>query len=422
MSFTHLQLPPAVLKAVQEQGYSMPTAIQEKTIPLLLSGKDVIGHSQTGSGKTAAFGLPLVSLISRGKGVQGLILTPTRELCVQVSEALAAFGKHQGLKVLSVYGGVGLGSQLNNFRFADIVVATPGRLLDLIERGCKLSGVRYLVLDEADRMLDMGFIDDVEKIIRHTPKHRQTVLFSATISSRLRVIVQRHMNNPVPVQAETCVDTRLLTETAYMVSQQDKISLLVHLLKAHNSGISLVFCGMRHQCDKVARQLRSQKLDAIPIHGGLSQSKRLHTIAMLHKRGHGILVATDVASRGLHIENISHVYNFELPQVADDYVHRIGRTARAGAKGDAITLVTPQTLRDFKNMCRELNRDIKSSPLPTFEKVVLPTGPMHERSSPDRRFQRSDRHGERPRQSRSGQSENRSPRPGGKPFWKRGRR
>ncbi|MBS3125635.1 DEAD/DEAH box helicase [Candidatus Woesearchaeota archaeon] len=409
MSFSHLQLPPLVLKAVQEQGYSMPTAIQEKAIPLLLAGKDVIGHSQTGSGKTAAFGLPLVSLLTRGKGVQGLILTPTRELCIQVSEALAAFGKHMGLKILAVYGGVGLGAQLNGFRFADIIVATPGRLLDLIERGCKLTNVRYLVLDEADRMLDMGFIDDVEKIIRHTPKHRQTVLFSATLSSKLRAIVQRHMNNPIPIQTETRVDTSLLIETAYMVQQPEKFSLLVHFLKAHNSGISLIFCATRHQCDKIARQLRSQKLDAIPIHGGLSQSKRMHTISMLHKRGFGILVATDVASRGLHIENISHVYNYELPQAPDDYVHRIGRTARAGAKGDAIIFVTPQDLREFKSMARVLNRDIKSTPLPQFEKVIVPTAPMHERTSPDRKFQR---HG----QNRPGG------RPGGKPFWKRGRR
>lgn len=382
----------------------MPTAIQEKTIPLILSGKDVIGQSQTGSGKTAAFGLPLVSRITRGQGVQGLILTPTRELCIQVSQALSGFAKYASLRVIPVYGGVGIGNQLNGFRSADIIVATPGRLLDLIERGCKLSAVRYVVLDEADRMLDMGFIDDVEKILRHTPKHRQTVLFSATLSSKLRQLVHRYMNSPVAVQTETKVDASLLSEKAYMVQPQDKFSLLTHFLKHETSGIALVFCATRHNCDRVARNLRFQKIDAIAIHGGLSQSKRSHTIGLLHKRGTGILIATDVASRGLHIENISHVYNYELPQTSDDYVHRIGRTARAGAKGDAITFVTPQDLREFKNFMRELNRDVKSAPLPQFEKIILPQGPQHERTSPERRFQR---HGQRP---------------GGKPFWKRGRR
>jgi len=380
MQFSDFKLPAPLLKAIHDQGYHAPTPIQEKAIPLILSGKDIIGHSETGSGKTAAFGLPMLSKLTHGQGVQALILTPTRELCVQVSEALNGFAKYLSVKTVPVYGGVGIGQQINALRTADVVVATPGRLLDLIERGLKLSSVRYLVLDEADRMLDMGFIDDVERILRHTPKHRQTLLFSATLSPRLRSLVHRYMNSPVSVQAKTHVDTSLLVERAYLVQAQDKFSLLVHCLKHETPGIALVFCATRRSCDKVGKNLRAQKIDATEIHGGLSQSKRIHTITTLHKRGLGILVATDVASRGLHIDNISHVYNYELPQTSDDYVHRIGRTARAGAKGNAVTFVTPQDARDFKLIMRDIGREIKSAPLPAFEKVTIIAGPSHERS------------------------------------------
>jgi ATP-dependent RNA helicase DeaD len=380
MTFSSFNLPAQILKAIHEQGYSNPTPIQEKAIPLILSGKDIIGHSETGSGKTAAFGLPMLSKLNPGQGVQALILTPTRELCVQVCDALKGFAKYLPARIVPVFGGVGIGQQISAVRTADIIVATPGRLLDLIQRGLKLSLVRYLVLDEADRMLDMGFVDDVEKILKHTPKHRQTLLFSATLSPRLRSLVHRYMNTPVSVETKTQVDTKLLTEKAFAVSQQEKFSLLVHCLKHETPGIAIVFCKTRRSCDKIAKNLRAQRIDAIPIHGGLSQSNRIHTITTLHKRGLGILVATDVASRGLHISNISHVYNYELPQTSDDYVHRIGRTARAGAKGDAVTFVTPQDVRDFRTIMRDIGREIKAAPLPKFEAVALLAGPAHERS------------------------------------------
>ncbi|VVB80854.1 putative ATP-dependent RNA helicase [uncultured archaeon] len=383
MPFSHFNLPTPIVKAIQDQGYTHPTAIQEKAIPLILSGKDIIGHSETGSGKTAAFGLPMLNMLSKCKGVNALILTPTRELCVQVSEALAGFAKYLPVKVVPVFGGVGIGQQINASRTADVIVATPGRLLDLMARGLNLGAVRYLVLDEADRMLDMGFIKDVEKILSHTPKQRQTLLFSATSSPRLRSLVNRYMNSPVSVQAKTHVDPSLLIERAYMVQIQEKFSLLVHCLKHETSGIALIFCKTRRNCDKLAKSLRAQKISATEIHGGLSQSKRIQTITNLHKRGIGILVATDVASRGLHIDNISHVYNYDLPQTPDDYVHRIGRTARAGAKGNAVTFVTPQDARDFKLIMRDIERVIKPAPLPTFEKIAMPS-PTQEPSSPSR--------------------------------------
>ncbi len=380
MPFSSFHLPAPVAKAIHDLGYKAPTAIQQQAIPLLIAGKDVIGQSETGSGKTAAFGLPLLRMLSPGKGIQGLILTPTRELCVQVSDSLKGFAKYLQAKIVPVFGGVGIGEQLHALRSADIVVATPGRLLDVMGRGVRLSSVRYLVLDEADRMLDMGFIDDVEKIIRETPKQRQTVLFSATLSSKLRSLVNRHMNSPASVQTKTQVDTSLLSETGYVVQPQDKFSLLVHFLKHETSGIVLVFCATRRSCDKIAKNLRVQKIPAIEIHGGLSQSKRMQTIATLHKRGVGVLVATDVASRGLHINNISHVYNYDLPQTPDDYVHRIGRTARAGAKGKAITFVTSHESKEFGFILRTLRHDVSPSPLPVFEKVAFATGSTHDHS------------------------------------------
>jgi superfamily II DNA/RNA helicase len=380
MHFTdfHLQVP--ILKAIEEQGYSAPTQIQEKAIPLVNNGQDIIGHSETGSGKTAAFGLPILNELSHGNGITALVLTPTRELCLQVCEALNGFGKYMHLRIVPVFGGVGIAPQLKALRTADVVVATPGRLLDVMGQGVRLNAVRYLVLDEADRMLDMGFINDVEKIIRFTPRQRQTLLFSATVSQRLRSLVNNYMRSPVPVQGKTRVDTHLLAECAYTVQAQDKLSLLAHLLNNETTGIALVFCKTRRNCDRVSKSLRAQRIDATPIHGGLSQGRRTETIANLHKRGMGILIATDVASRGLHIDNISHVYNYDLPQTADDYVHRIGRTARAGAKGNAVTFVTPQDNHDFQILLRGLKRKIAPATLPAFEKIAMVTGPSHGRS------------------------------------------
>lgn len=372
MPFSALHLPAPILKAVHDLGYTAPTQIQAQTIPLILSGKDVIGQSQTGSGKTAAFGLPMLTKLSPGRGLQGLILTPTRELCIQVSDALRGFAKNLQFRITPVFGGVGLGPQINASRTADIIVATPGRLLDLMGRGLRLSHVTYLVLDEADRMLDMGFIDDVERIIQQIPKQRQTVLFSATLSPRLKSLVHKHMRSPAMVQTALRVDKGLLTERAYNVQPQDKLSLLVHCLKHETPGVAIVFCRTRHGCDKVAKRLRAQRIDATAIHGGLAQNKRTRAIESLHQNKLGVLVATDVASRGLHIENISHVYNFDIPGTPDDYVHRIGRTARAGAKGDAVTFVSPQEANDFRGILRAVNREVPFTPLPMFEKIALP--------------------------------------------------
>lgn len=397
MTFAALNLPPQLVKAVQELGFTKPTDIQAQAIPLVLAGKDIIGQSQTGSGKTGAFGLPILAKIGSGRGLQALVLTPTRELCMQVSDSLRDFSKFAHIKVVPIFGGVGIMPQIQASKSAEVLVATPGRLLDLLERGLRLGNVKYLVLDEADRMLDMGFIDDVERIIRQIPKQRQTLLFSATLAPKLQNLVHRYMNSPVMIKTKIQVDASLLVERAYQVEQNDKFSLLMHLLKNEKAGIAIIFCRTRHGCDRVAKRLRASGVDATAIHGGLAQNKRTKAIENLHHRGLGVLVATDVASRGLHIDNISHVYNYDIPGTPDDYVHRIGRTARAGASGDAVTFVASNEVRDFKDILNIVKRKVEFTPLPEFERLAMPRmhvgqpfrGPGSHREPQERPFQRS---------------------------------
>lgn len=379
MLFEELQIREQILKAINEKGFKSATEIQAQCIPLIREKKDVIGQSMTGSGKTAAFGIPMLETVIPGNGIQGLILTPTRELCVQVRDALSVFAKYMSLRIINVYGGVGIGQQLQAAKSADIIVATPGRLLDVLKRGVSISTVKLLVLDEADRMLDMGFIDDVERILRFTPQTRQTLLFSATIAPKLQGLVKRYMRNPVSVKVKLHVDKSFLTEKYYDLTREEKFSFLVHLLKHETAGIALVFCGTRRMVDIVARNLRAQQIDATPIHGGLSQSHRMHAINTLHKRGIGVLVATDVASRGLHIDNISHVYNYDPPQTSDDYVHRIGRTARAGTKGEAISFITKNEYGQLNIIMRDTGHQILRVQKPEFERVGLLLAEKHKR-------------------------------------------
>jgi len=376
MSFDSFNLPPPVARAVKDLGFDNPTTIQEKSIPLILEGKDVVGQAETGSGKTAAFGLPTIGRI-HGSGIQMLILTPTRELCNQVMQSLSRFSSHLQIRLAAVYGGVGMNPQIHAMRTAQVVVACPGRLLDLVGQGfVDLRHLKFLVIDEADRMFDMGFIRDVEKIIRLTPSNRQTMLFSATMPPQVRSIVRQHMRSPIFVETQTHVDRAKLRECAYEVSQEDKFSLLVHLLKHETPGIALVFCGTRRIVDKVAKALRKQDIDAIPIHGGLTQSQRDHAIKMIHKKGTSVLVATDIAARGLHIPDISHVYNYDLPNVPEDYTHRIGRTARAGAQGDAVTLLTHRD-KDLLRPIIKLGHIVSRRQMPQFEKVVMQVKDAH---------------------------------------------
>jgi ATP-dependent RNA helicase DeaD len=352
MKFEQLNLRPELLRAIKELEFEDTMEIQSKCIPVVLSGKDVVGQSQTGSGKTAAFGLPILNNILVGKGVQAIILTPTRELCVQVHDTMKNMGKYTGLKMASVYGGVSIEPQIDAVRKSDIVIGTPGRVLDLLDRRTlNLTNIRYFVLDEADRMLEMGFIDDILKILDYTPRNRQSLMFSATMPTQIKKIIQRYFKNPIYIKGQTQVDTKLLKQVYYNIKPEEKFSLLVHLLKK-NQGVSMIFCATREEVDIVTFNLERQNIKVMAIHGGLTQNKRLQVVEMLKKEHISVLVATDVAARGLDIRNVTHIYNYDVPKSPEEYIHRIGRTARAGESGEAITLLA---YRDYDNFNRVLS-------------------------------------------------------------------
>lgn len=357
MKFEELNLKLELHKAVQRMGFTEATEIQAKCIPVVLSGKDLVGQSQTGSGKTAAFGLPILNSIETGQGIQAIILTPTRELCVQVHDIMRQMAQFMKIRIASVYGGVSINPQIDELKRAEIVVGTPGRVMDHLERRTMdLRKVRYFVLDEADRMLEMGFIDDIKRILRSVPKDRQSLMFSATMPSEIKRIVQHDFKNPVFITGQKHVDTKLLKQIYYNLNPNEKFAVLVHLLK-EKQGVALVFCATRREVDLVTDNLKKQGINAVAIHGGLTQSKRLNVVDMIKNEKVKTLVATDVAARGLDIRNITHVFNYDLPKTPEEYTHRIGRTARMGDEGEAITLLTHA---DYDNFSRILaNRRIK---------------------------------------------------------------
>lgn len=355
-----------LLTDIKKLGFDTPTQIQGKSIPHIIAGKDVIGESATGSGKTLAFGCGIIEKVIPGKGLQALILTPTRELTEQVKGSLRELSVQKHLKIISVYGGVSIGPQIHGLLTADVVVATPGRLLDHLERRTiNTSKIKLLVLDEADRMFDMGFIDDVEKIIKTCPAKRQTLFFSATISSRVKKLADKHMINPTNVSATKMVDPSKLKQVYYDIPKNLKLSLILHLLRQETSSLVMVFCNTRRTVDFVVKNLKTNKIDAISIHGGLTQNRRTKTIELFNKGKVRVLVCTDVAARGLHIENVSHIYNYELPKEPNDYIHRIGRTARVGKEGKVINLLSDYDHDSFSRILAEY-RDF------TIEKIERP--------------------------------------------------
>jgi len=384
MLFEELPLRPELHKAVVQLGFKEPTEIQEKCIPIILSGKDIVGQSQTGSGKTAAFSLPILNYVSSGNGVQALILTPTRELCVQVYNTMKDLGRYMRVRFASVYGGVSMGPQVDELRRADIVVGTPGRVLDHINRrSIDLSRVRFFVLDEADKMLEMGFVDDVTKILKYTQRDRQSLMFSATMPTQIKRIVEHYFNHPVYISGQRHVDTKLLRQVYYNIDPNQKFPLLVHLLKKKSDGVAIIFCATRHEVDLVNTNLAKQGINAVAIHGGLSQNRRLHVVEMIRKDNVKVLVATDVAARGLDLRNITHVYNYDLPKSAEEYTHRVGRTARAGDSGDAITLLTHADYGRFSTILGDRSIKIIKEPLPNFEMVRFErTRPHDDRRGP----------------------------------------
>ena len=347
MSFTTLGLSAPILKAIKDQGYTKPTPIQKQAIPVILSKKDILAGAQTGTGKTAGFTLPLLELLSRDKSstkkrVRALILTPTRELAAQVGESVSLYGKYLPFTSTIIYGGVSINPQLVALRRGvDIVIATPGRLLDhLSQKSIDLKDVEFLVLDEADRMLDMGFINDIKKVLAVLPKNKQTLLFSATYSDEIKKLSDRLLNSPVLIEVERPNKTaQTIKQVVYPVDKERKRELLVHLINEGKWQQVLVFTRTKHGANKLSAQLEKDGISSSAIHGNKSQNARMKALQEFKDGDIRVLVATDIAARGIDIDQLPHVINFELPNVPEDYVHRIGRTGRAGSTGDAISLV-----------------------------------------------------------------------------------
>jgi len=368
--FKKLNLSGGLLDAIRHEGFQNPSEIQEKTIPLVLAGRDVIGSSATGSGKTLAFAAGIIDRITIGEGIQALVLTPTRELAEQVGQTINKFSNKKRIRVTQVYGGVSMDAQIRNLRQADIVVGTPGRLLDhLKRRTINLSRIKFLVLDEADRMLDMGFVRDVENIIKSCPSNKQMMLFTATLSKDLEYISRKYMKNPVHIEAGEKVDPSKLYQIYYDVYHETKLSLLVHLLKQEKNGVVMIFCNTRRNTDKLTRNLCFNGLQAESLHGGHSQNKRSNVLQSFHLRNNLILVCTDVAARGLDIKDVSHIYNYDIPKTGEEYIHRIGRTARAGKNGIAISFVSSGDHTEFRQIIRKVGSNIEKQTIPEFEKL-----------------------------------------------------
>jgi len=376
MSFSKLGLSKPILKAIEEQGYSEPTPIQKQAIPIILSKQDVLAGAQTGTGKTAGFTLPLLERLSehaqsKGKSpVRALILTPTRELATQVHESVREYGKYLPYKSTVVFGGVGINPQIANFRRGvDIVVATPGRLLDHIGRKTiNLSKVEFLVLDEADRMLDMGFIHDIKKILALLPKKRQNLLFSATFSDDIKRLADSLLNSPKLIEvARRNTASELVEQLIHPVDKAKKRALLSYLIKKGDWKQVLVFTRTKHGANKLSGQLEKDGISSAAIHGNKSQGARTKALANFKAGNIKVLVATDIAARGIDIDQLPHVVNFELPNISEDYVHRIGRTGRAGSEGEAVSLVCVDELQYLKDIEKLIKRKIPQERVEGFE-------------------------------------------------------
>lgn len=364
MSFQNYAIDPRCLRVLQGQRINEPTPVQAKAIPPALEGRDVVAVAQTGTGKTLAFGLPaLTQLANTGKGRNRmLVLTPTRELAIQVHSVLQILGKQMNLSSVAVYGGVGIQPQAQALRKGvDIVVACPGRLLDHINRGnANFNDLSMLVLDEADRMLDMGFLPDIKRILNVLPQKRQTMMFSATFPKEIAKLAQEFQHDPVRIEVtRSATPADAVRQNVYTVAQNDKMNLLTKLLKEGRVDSALVFLRTKYRTERIAKQLHQTGFKAQAIHGGRTQGQRQRALDGFRKGRYSILVATDVAARGLDISGITHVFNFDIPNSSDDYIHRIGRTARANADGDAITFVTPEDHEALGVIERTLGRNLR---------------------------------------------------------------
>ncbi len=382
MDFSDLGLSPEVLKAVDESGYQTPTPIQEKAIPYVLMGRDILGCAQTGTGKTASFTLPMIDILASGRArarmPRSLIIEPTRELAAQVSENFERYGKFNRLSMALLIGGSSFVDQEKALdRGVDVLIATPGRLLDLFERGkILLADVKVLVIDEADRMLDMGFIPDVERIVGLLPKIRQTLFFSATMPPEIRKLADAFLMNPKEISVSPPASTaETVTQAMVRVGPKDKRKALRALLSQDEIRSALIFCNRKRDVDLVNRSLKRHGFDVDCLHGDMVQSKRMETLEGFKKGVVKLLVCSDVAARGLDISDVSHVFNFDVPTHAEDYVHRIGRTGRAGRSGKAFTLVTPEENRSLAAIKRLIGKPIPEIELDGMEAAIVTTEP-----------------------------------------------
>lgn len=387
MSFNDLQLIEPLLRALGEEGYVQPTPIQEQAIPIVLNRRDLLGCAQTGTGKTAAFALPLLQLMhqtgpqraeGQRKAIRALVLTPTRELAIQIDESFKAYGRHLGLQHMVIFGGVSQYHQVNTLRKGvDILVATPGRLLDLMnQRHVSLQDIEYFVLDEADRMLDMGFVQDVKRIIARLPQKRQTLFFSATMPPEIQQLANILLHQPMRVEVTPVSSTaETIQQFLYFTEKQNKSSLLVHLLNDPAIPTALVFSRTKHGADKVARILNKAGIRAEAIHGNKTQNARQNALSNFKSRKTRVLVATDIAARGIDIDELTHVINYDLPDVPETYVHRIGRTGRAGANGVAFSFCDYEekiALRDIERLIKKSIEVVKGHP---FDVPLMHTPP-----------------------------------------------
>ena len=390
MLFKDLNIIEPILRSIEEAGYEKPTAIQEKSIPAILNGRDILGCAQTGTGKTAAFAIPILQSIieekktNNDRNLKALIVAPTRELAIQIGENVTTYSKYLDIKSTVIFGGVNQSSQVRKIKSGiDVLIATPGRLIDLSnQRHVDLKNVKYFVLDEADRMLDMGMIHDVKKIISRLPKERQNLLFSATMPKEVMKLVNSILKNPIKVEVQPASSTvDIISQGAYMVSKKNKKSLLVHLLKDESIKSVIVFSRTKHGANKIAKDLNHVGIEAAAIHGNKSQSQRQLALNNFKEGNIRVLVATDIAARGIDIDELSHVINYDLPDVAETYVHRIGRTGRAGASGVAITFCDEEEKAMFRSIEKVIGKSIPVLAEEEYEIIQPVVQPVQKKSN-----------------------------------------
>ncbi len=383
MQFKELEIIEPILKALKDQKYTEPTTIQERTIPLILNRKDVMGNAQTGTGKTAAFAIPILQHLHKKSSqnnnfrkTKALIITPTRELAIQIGESFSTYGKYTRIKNTVIFGGVNQSKQTEALRRGvDILVATPGRLLDLMNQGfIKLNDIEYFVLDEADRMLDMGFIHDIRKIITELPAKRQSLFFSATLPKNIVELSKKILKNPIKVEiSPVSPAAETVEQYLYFTNKSKKKDLLLHILEDHKIEQALLFSRTKHGADRIARNLKNQNIKTAAIHGDKAQNQRQKSLKQFKDGTIRVLVATDIAARGIDIDNLKYVINYDLPNIAETYIHRIGRSGRAGEKGNAISICEPEENAYIKDIEKLINKKIKlirDNPYPQTEKPM----------------------------------------------------